>query len=173
MPGHSVDISLKNLRIWDNEGSTKRVQGDNRMTTTKPPGMDKSQPAPPSPVPKRLLLGPGPSEVDPEVLRSLSLPPLGHLDPALLDIMQELAEMLRGAFRTRNRLTLALSGTGTSGMEAALANTIEPGDQVVIGVMGYFGERLCQIVERIGGRLTRVDVPWGQAPDPGPVRGSV
>src|SRR5438445_6983839 len=137
-----------------------RPQGDNRMTRANPPGKDISAFAPSSEMPKRLLLGPGPSEVDPEVLRSLSQPPLGHLDPALLDIMQELAEMLRGAFRTRNRLTLAVSGTGTSGMEAALANTIEPGDPVVVGVMGYFGERMCQIAERIGGRLTRVDAPW-------------
>src|SRR5689334_6104094 len=104
-----------------------------------------------SSLPKRLLLGPGPSEVDPEVLRSLMLPPLGHLDPVLLAMMSELQEMLRGAFRTRNDLTLAISGTGTSGMEAALANIVEPGDSVLVGVMGYFGERLCEIAGRVGG----------------------
>src|SRR5436305_7199414 len=104
-----------------------------------------------SEVPKRLLLGPGPSEVDPEVLRSLIMPPLGHLDPALLEMMSQLQEYLRGAFRTRNRLTIAISGTGTAGMEAALANSIEPGDDVLVGVMGYFGERLWEIARRVGG----------------------
>ncbi len=115
--------------------------------------------------PKRLLLGPGPSEADPEVLRALTMPPLGHLDPVLLDMMGELEELLRGVFGTRNRLTLALSGTGTAGMEAALTNTVEPGDAVVVGVMGYFGERMCQIVERLGGSVTRVEADWGRPVD--------
>lgn len=131
-----------------------------------------TQVAPASP-PKRLLMGPGPSEVDPEVLKSLSLPPLGHLDPALLAIMQEIEEMLRGVFGTRNRLTLALSGTGTAGMEAALTNTVQPGDAVVVGVMGYFGERMCQIVERLGGRLTQVDAEWGTPLDPQMMRDAI
>lgn len=112
--------------------------------------------------PKRLLMGPGPSEVDPEVLRSLLMPPLGHLDPALLQIMQELEDMLRAVFGTGNQVTLAISGTGTAGMEAALANTVEPGAPVVVGVMGYFGERLCQIAERLGGVVTRVEAEWGR-----------
>src|SRR3954447_14737978 len=92
--------------------------------------------------PKRLLLGPGPSEVDPRVLQALALPPLGHLDPALLDIMQSLEGRLRSVFQTRNKLTLAISGTGTAGMEAALVNTIEPGDPVLVCVADYFGERI-------------------------------
>lgn len=112
--------------------------------------------------PKRLLLGPGPSEVDPAVLEALSLPPLGHLDPALLAIMGETQEMLRAVFQTNNRFTIALSGTGTSGMEAALLNTIEPGDRVVIGVVGYFGDRMCQIASRLGAEVVRVDAPWGR-----------
>lgn len=112
-------------------------------------------------VPKRLLLGPGPSEVDPEVLRALILPPLGHLDPALLAIMGELQDQLRGVFKTSNPVTLALSGTGTSGMEAALLNTIEPGDTVLVGVMGYFGERMCEIASRAGATVQRVDAEWG------------
>jgi alanine-glyoxylate transaminase / serine-glyoxylate transaminase / serine-pyruvate transaminase len=118
-------------------------------------------PSPANP-PKRLLMGPGPSEVDPEVLRALLMPPLGHLDPALLQIMQELEDMLRGVFGTRNRVTLAISGTGTAGMEAALANTVEPGAHVVVGVIGYFGDRLCQIAERLGGVVTRVEGEWGK-----------
>lgn len=123
--------------------------------------------------PKRLLMGPGPSEVDPEVLRALIMPPLGHLDPALLEIMQQLEEMLRAVFRTRNRVTLALSGTGTSGMEAALANTVEPGDPVVVGVMGYFGERLCDIAGRMGGIVTRVGAEWGKPLDSGAMREAI
>jgi alanine-glyoxylate transaminase/serine-glyoxylate transaminase/serine-pyruvate transaminase len=118
-------------------------------------------------------MGPGPSEVDPEVLRSLSMPPLGHLDPALLAMMQEIEEMLRGVFGTQNRLTLALSGTGTAGMEAALTNTVVTGDSVVVGVMGYFGERMCQIVERLGGKLTRVDAEWGTPLDPKKMRDAI
>src|SRR5260370_13440619 len=87
-----------------------------------------------SAIPKRLLLGRGTSEVDPEVLRALIQPPLGHLDPVMLAMLGDLEEALRGVFRTRNRLTLAVSGTGTAGMEAALANSIEPGDSVLVGV---------------------------------------
>ncbi|MEO8289010.1 MAG: alanine--glyoxylate aminotransferase family protein [Chloroflexota bacterium] len=117
-------------------------------------------------VPKRLLLGPGPSEVDPEVLRSLTMPPLGHLDPVLLAMMAEVQELLREAFRTKNELTLAISGTGTSGMEAALVNIIEPGDSVLVGVMGYFGERLCEIAKRVGGEVQRIDTEWGTPLDP-------
>ncbi len=123
--------------------------------------------------PKRLLMGPGPSEVDPQVLASLSLPPLGHLDPALLGMMQELETMLRGVFGTKNRLTLALSGTGTAGMETALTNTISPDDAVVVGVMGYFGDRMCQITERLGGKLTRVDAEWGTPLDPQKMRDAI
>jgi alanine-glyoxylate transaminase/serine-glyoxylate transaminase/serine-pyruvate transaminase len=122
---------------------------------------------------KRLLLGPGPSEVDPEVLRSLTLPPLGHLDPALLQLMDELQNMLRAVFLTRNSLTLAISGTGTSGMEAALANTINPSDPVLVGVTGYFGDRMCQIVQRLGGTLTRVDAEWGRPLDPQQLRDAI
>src|SRR5436305_1003354 len=126
-----------------------------------------------SAIPKRLLLGPGPSEVDPEVLRSLVQPPLGHLDPALLAMMGELQEALRSVFRTRNRLTLAVSGTGTAGMEAALANSIEPGDRMLVGVMGYFGERLCEIARRVGGEVHRLDTEWGTPIDPEKFRSEV
>ena len=84
---------------------------------------EKALPITPS-VPKRLLLGPGPSEVNPEVLRSLVLPPLGHLDPVLLEIMGQIQDLLRRSFGTKNHVTLALSGTVTAGMAAALANSV-------------------------------------------------
>ncbi|HET7570865.1 MAG TPA: alanine--glyoxylate aminotransferase family protein [Gammaproteobacteria bacterium] len=111
--------------------------------------------------PTRLLLGPGPSELDPQVLRAMTLPPLGYVDPAMLQIFDELKGLLREAFQTRNEFAIALSGTGTSGMQAALCNTIEAGDPVVIGTMGYFGERLAAMAERLGAKVTRVDAEWG------------
>src|SRR5687767_14167439 len=123
--------------------------------------------------PKRLLLGPGPSEVDPAVLEALSLPPLGHLDPALLAIMGQTQDMLRAVFQTANPFTIAISGTGTSGMEAALLNTIQSGDRVVVGVMGYFGDRMCQIAGRLGANVTRVDAPWGRPLDVHEVRETI
>ncbi|MBI4583410.1 MAG: alanine--glyoxylate aminotransferase family protein [Planctomycetes bacterium] len=112
--------------------------------------------------PQRILMGPGPSCVHPRVYRALSAPIVGHLDPAFLAIMDRLQAMLRSVFQTRNRLTLCLSGTGSAGMEAALANVIEPGDTALIGVNGVFGTRLADIVERVGGRLARLERPWGE-----------
>jgi alanine-glyoxylate transaminase/serine-glyoxylate transaminase/serine-pyruvate transaminase len=124
-------------------------------------------------IPKRLLLGPGPSEVNPEVLRSLALPPLGHLDPVLMELMGQVQDLLRLSFGTRNHLTLALSGTGTSGMEAALANSVEPGDRVLVGVIGYFGDRLCEIARRVGGVVQRVEAEWGKPLDPQDMREAI
>ncbi len=124
-------------------------------------------------LPRRLLLGPGPSELDPEVLRAMTRPPLGHLDPALLEILADVQDGLREAFRTGYEVTLALSGTGTSGMQASLANTIEPGDSVVVGTIGYFGERLVEMAERLGARVTRVSAGWGESLDPDLLREAV
>ncbi|HEX9290548.1 MAG TPA: alanine--glyoxylate aminotransferase family protein [Anaeromyxobacteraceae bacterium] len=110
----------------------------------------------------RLLLGPGPSPVHPRVLRAMSTPLLGHLDPEFLVIMNEVQGMLRAAFQTTNPFTIAISGTGSAGMEAALVNVIEPGDKVVVGVNGVFGTRMADIVGRCGGTLVKLEVPWGQ-----------
>ncbi|HEU4384304.1 MAG TPA: alanine--glyoxylate aminotransferase family protein [Anaeromyxobacteraceae bacterium] len=112
--------------------------------------------------PSRLLLGPGPSMVHPRVLRAMSTPLLGHLDPRFLEIMNEVQALLRTVFQTRNPFTIAVSGTGSAGMEAALVNVIEPGDAVVVGVNGVFGGRMADIVGRCGGRLVKLEVPWGQ-----------
>ncbi len=117
-------------------------------------------------LPVRTLLGPGPSNVHPRVLRAMTTPVLGHLDPKFLELMDETMESLRFVFQTRNKLTLAISGTGSAGMEAALVNLIEPGDGVVIGVNGYFGERLCDMAARHGAEVRRVEAPWGQIVDP-------
>ncbi len=116
--------------------------------------------------PRRLLLGPGPSEVGPEVLRALSLPLTGHLDPFFLATMDEIAESLRAVFKTKNRLTLAISGTGTAAMEAAVVNLIEPGERVVAGICGYFGTRIAEMCRRRGAEVTEVTAPWGRPVDP-------
>lgn len=116
--------------------------------------------------PVRTLLGPGPSDVAPSVLRALSAPTLGHLDPRLFVAMDELRAALRPLFGTANPATFVLSGTGTSGMEAVLANLIEPGDGVLVPVHGYFGARVAEIAARCGAEVTRVDGEWGRASDP-------
>jgi alanine-glyoxylate transaminase/serine-glyoxylate transaminase/serine-pyruvate transaminase len=96
----------------------------------------------------RILLGPGPSMVAPRVLNAMSSPTIGHLDPEFLGVMKEVQEMLRFVFQTENELTVPISGTGSAGMEAALSNFIEPGDNVLIAVLGYFGERLFEMASR-------------------------
>lgn len=113
--------------------------------------------------PVRHLFGPGPSPVHPLVARALAAPVLGHLDPAYLAILDETAALLRAAFRTENRVTLALPGTGSSGMEAAMVNLLEPGDTVIVGVAGYFGARMVEVASRQGANVVQVDAPWGEA----------
>lgn len=113
-------------------------------------------------VPARLLLGPGPSPVHPRVMSSLAAPVLGHLDPDFARIMGETAALLRYVFQTSNPLTLAISGTGTSGMEAAVVNFVQPGDHVVVGIAGYFGVRLADMCERHGAEVHTIEVPWGE-----------
>ncbi len=119
--------------------------------------------------PQRLLLGPGPSAVHPRVLRAMSTPLIGHLDPIFLGVMNDIQTLLRRAFETTNPFTIAISGTGSAGMEAAIINVIEPGDRVIVGINGVFGTRLATIIERCGGKVIRVDVPWGQVIEPGSV----
>ena len=114
---------------------------------------------------ERLLLGPGPSNVSPRVIRAMTLPLMGYLDPTFLRVMDEVVELLRQVFRTSNEFTLALSGTGTSGMEAALVNLLEPGDTAIIGTNGLFGERMTDIASRCGARVITVSAEWGQTLD--------
>jgi len=116
--------------------------------------------------PRRLLLGPGPSMVHPRVLQALSAPLLGHLDPAFLTVMNDIQQSLRPLFATTNPFTIAVSGTGSAGMEAAIVNIVEPGDAVIVGVNGVFGTRLATVVERCGGKAIKLDVPWGQVIPP-------
>lgn len=120
--------------------------------------------------PQRLLMGPGPSQVHARVLQALAAPTVGHLDPTFLALMDELQSLLREAFVTRNALTFAVSGTGSAGMEASLANMLEPGDHAVIGVNGVFGGRMVEIATRLGCSVTAVQAPFGRALDPDEVR---
>ncbi len=124
-------------------------------------------------VPNRILMGPGPSGANPRVVAAMSKPLLGHLDPDFLRMMDRCRVMLREVFQTSNQVTLATPGTGTSGMEAAVMNLVEPGDRVVVGVCGYFGERIAQMAERAGGVVTRVASPWGQPADASAVEAAV
>jgi alanine-glyoxylate transaminase/serine-glyoxylate transaminase/serine-pyruvate transaminase len=110
----------------------------------------------------RVLLGPGPSMAHPRVMRALSAPTVGHLDPELLTLYGEEHALLRKVFQTENEWTFALSGTGTSGMEAALVNLIEPGDAVLVAIHGYFGERLADIATRVGAQVDRITRPLGE-----------
>ena len=112
-------------------------------------------------VPPRVLLGPGPSEANARVLKAMTTPMLGYLDAKFVEVMDDTVALLRRVFGTENRLTLPVSGTGTAGMEAALTNVIEPGDGVVVGINGYFGERIANIAARCGGVVTTVEAEWG------------
>jgi alanine-glyoxylate transaminase/serine-glyoxylate transaminase/serine-pyruvate transaminase len=114
----------------------------------------------------RILLGPGPSAIHPRVLNAMATPPIGHMDPQFFGIMDEIQDMLRYVYQTRNELTLTLSASGTSGMECALCNFLEPGDSVVIGVAGYFSDRLTEMAKRYGAEVRRLDTAWGDVFSP-------
>ena len=120
--------------------------------------------------PERLLLGPGPSPVSARVMRAMGAPVLSHLDPEMVVILDDMRRRLDVTFGAGpGAFSLAISGTGTSGMEAAVANTTSPGARVLVVVTGYFGDRLAQIFQRYGATVTRVDVEWGRACDPAAV----
>lgn len=116
--------------------------------------------------PRRLLLGPGPSLVHPRVLQAMAAPLVGHLDPVFLGVMDDIQTLLRQTFATANRFTIAISGTGSAGMEAAILNLVEPGDAVIVGVNGVFGTRLATVVDRCGGKAIRVEASWGDIIEP-------
>jgi alanine-glyoxylate transaminase/serine-glyoxylate transaminase/serine-pyruvate transaminase len=112
--------------------------------------------------PPRLLMGPGPSDVAPSVLQAMAQPLVGHLDPVFVKMMEEIKAMLRVVFQTKNEMTFPVSGTGSAGMEFCCVNLIEPGDEVIIGVNGVFGNRMCDVAERCGARVTKVESEWGR-----------
>lgn len=106
-------------------------------------------------------MGPGPSDVAPSVLQAMSRSLVGHLDPTFVKLMDEIKAMLRQVFLTKNEMTFPVSGTGSAAMEFCFVNLIEPGDNVVIGVNGVFGVRMCEVAERCGARVTKVESSWG------------
>jgi alanine-glyoxylate transaminase/serine-glyoxylate transaminase/serine-pyruvate transaminase len=116
--------------------------------------------------PKRMLMGPGPSDVHPRVLAAMARPTIGHLDPAFVALMDDIKDLLRFAFKTGNALTLPVSGPGSAGMEACFVNLLEPGDVAVVCVNGVFGGRMKENVERCGARAVVVEDAWGAPVDP-------
>lgn len=153
---------------------TRRPAGPARTAEPRPRSGTAARPevgelVPPS----RILMGPGPSDVPPRVLRAAATPLTGHLDPAFLATMDEVQALLRYAFRTRNRWTIPVSGTGSAAMEAAVANLVVPGDTVLAPTNGYFGARLASMARRAGGEVVFVEAPWGRALDPDDVRAAL
>jgi len=116
-------------------------------------------------VSNRILMGPGPSDVNPRVLKAMSTPLIGHLDPEFVQIMDEIKEMAKQTFLTENELTFIVSAPGSAGMETVLVNLLEPGDEAVICVHGVFGMRMAEIAERCGAKVIKVEAPWGEPID--------
>lgn len=110
----------------------------------------------------RILLGPGPSTIHPRVLRAMATPAVGYLDPEFFALMDETVALLRAVFQTQNELTLPISGTGSAGMEAALCNFLEPGDEVLVCVNGFFGQRIADMASRYGAQATLLERSWGE-----------
>ncbi len=121
------------------------------------PNLDKTY------VPTRLLLGPGPSNAHPEVLKALSLNPIGHLDEAYIELMSDVQKLLRYTWQCNNRITLPMSGTGSAAMEASIANFIEPGETILIAKKGYFGNRLVDMASRYKANVITIEKEWGDA----------
>lgn len=116
--------------------------------------------------PKRILMGPGPSNVHPRVLEAMARPTIGHLDPKFIELMDEIKELLKYAFQTKNEVTFAVSGPGSVGMETCLVNLVEPGSKVLVCINGVFGGRMKSIVERCGAEAVVINMSWGRAVDP-------
>ena len=115
--------------------------------------------------PRRTLMGPGPSDVDPRITSALARPTIGHLDPAFIELMDEVKGLLQYAFQTNNELTLPVSAPGSAGMEACFVNLLEPGDKVIVAQNGVFGARMQENVTRSGCEAVMVQDEWGTAID--------
>ena len=121
----------------------------------------------------RMLMGPGPSDVNPRVLAAMARPTVGHLDPQFCEILNDVSAMLRTVFKTANPLTLAVSGTGSAGMETCVVNLIEPGDKMLVCIGGVFGMRMKDVAERAGAAVTAIEVPWGRVFTPEQVAAAI
>jgi alanine-glyoxylate transaminase/serine-glyoxylate transaminase/serine-pyruvate transaminase len=120
--------------------------------------------------PNRLMMTPGPSSIEPRVYRALAAPVVGHLDPFFKTCMNETQELMRQVFQTTNRITMPMSASGSGGIETAIVNTIEPGDEAIVCVNGYFSERMYEVASRTQAKITKVEAPLGRAVDPEDVR---
>ena len=118
-------------------------------------------------------MGPGPSDIHPSVLAAMAAPTVGHLDPYFLKVMDEVQSMLRQVFQTTNHMTMAISGTGSAGMETCVVNLIEPGDRMVVGVNGVFGGRMAEVAERVGAEVTKIERRFGEVFSPEEVAAAV
>ncbi|MCM4173481.1 alanine--glyoxylate aminotransferase family protein [Arenibacter sp. TNZ] len=118
----------------------------------------------------RILMGPGPSDVHPRVLRAMATPLVGHLDPEFLVVMDDIKFMVQETLKTKNELTFVVSAPGSAGMETCLVNLLEPGDEAVICINGVFGTRLADIAERCGAKVIKVEADWGKTIDPKAVK---
>ena len=112
--------------------------------------------------PKRILMGPGPSDIHPRVLEAIGKDTVGHLDPFFLETMNEMQNMLRALMKTENPLTFAVSATGSAGMETAIVNSVEPGDNMLVCINGVFGNRMTDVAERAGANVSNIEKPWGE-----------
>ncbi len=125
---------------------------------------------PPQKTSNRILMGPGPSDINPRVLQAMATPVVGHLDPEFVQIMDDIKVMTQQTFRTSNELTFTVSAPGSAGMETCLVNLLEPADEAVICIHGVFGGRMADIAERCGAKVWRVEAPWGEPIDPSQVK---
>jgi len=117
-------------------------------------------------IPPRILMGPGPSDVHPRVLQAMATPMVGHMDPAFMNVMDDVMHLLRYVFATENELTVSMSGTGSAGMETVFVNLLDPGDEVIVGVNGLFGERMVDVIERCDAKAIPIHADWGDVFDP-------
>ncbi len=115
---------------------------------------------------KRILMGPGPSDAHPRVLKAMATPLIGHLDPEFIQMMDEVKSMVQETFITKNHLTFVVSAPGSAGMETCLVNLLEPGDECIICVNGVFGGRMVDIAERCGAKVFKIDIEWGNVTEP-------
>lgn len=116
--------------------------------------------------PKRVLMGPGPSDVSPSVLDAIGRPLVGHLDPSFVSMMEEIKSMMRDVYLTKNEMTFPVSGTGSAGMEFCFVNLLEPGDEVVVGINGVFGARMADVALRCGAKVIKIESEWGRIIEP-------
>ena len=143
------------------------------LTVSRPKINETFRITPTVDIPERLLLGPGPSNAHPDVVAAMNRQPIGHLDPVYLDLMDEVQAMMRYVWQTENPMTLPISGTGSAAMEATLANAVEPGDVVLVGVNGYFGKRLMDMAGRYRADVRNITKPWGEVFSLGELRAAL